>query len=167
VTKKAQTILLAVIGVVAILVIAIVGVGVWVARSMVNNTDMDQASATQTMEDVRARFAHATPVLDIRPGALTMSRRPPDVQPPGELKTLHILRWDVHEERLTRVDVPFWLLRMRNGPIDVMYEGDPNPSGLRMKTSTSIRVADIERFGPALLVDGDMPDGGHVVIWSE
>ena len=56
---------------------------------------------------------------------------------------------------------------MRNGPIDVMYEGDPNPSGLRMKTSTSIRVADIERFGPALLVDGDMPDGGHVVIWSE
>jgi hypothetical protein len=166
-TKKQQTILLAVIGILAILVIVVVGVGVWVVRSMVNNTDMDQAAATKTMEDVRARFGQAMPVFDVRPSGVTMSRVPPDTPPPSELKTLHILRWDVHEERLTRVDIPFWVIRMRNSSLDVMNDGSVSPGGARLRTSTKIRVEDIERFGSALLVDGDMPDGGHLVIWSE
>ena len=165
-TKKQQTILLSIIGVVVILVIAVVGVGVWAVRSMVDNAEMDEAAATKTMEDVRARFAHAAPVLDFRPEGLTLSRRPPDTRPPGELKTLHVIRWDVHEEHLTRIEIPFWVLRLRDGPIDVSYEGESR-DGLRTRTRSSVRVSDIERFGSALLVDGDMPDGGHVMVWSD
>jgi len=119
------------------------------------------------MEDVRARFEHASPVLDVRPGSLTLSRRPPDVKPAGELKTLHILRWDVHEERLSRLEVPFWLLRLSDDPIDVIYEDQPNRSGMKVRTPSSVNVEDIERFGPALLVDGDMPDGGRLIVWSD
>jgi len=167
VTKKAQTILLAIIGVVVIVVICVVGVGVWAVRSMVNNADMDPATATKAMGDVRARFGQVMPVFDVQPSGVTMSRVPPDKRPPGELKTLHILRWDVHEERLTRVDVPFWMIRMRNSSFDVMNDGTVNPGGVRLRTSTKIRVDDVERFGSALLVDGDLPDGGHLVIWSE
>jgi hypothetical protein len=65
------------------------------------------------------------------------------------------------------VDIPFWLIRMRNSSFDVMNDGRVSPGGMRLTTSTKIRVEDIERFGSALLVDGDMPDGGHLVIWSE
>jgi hypothetical protein len=167
VTKKQQTILIAVIGVVAILVIVVVGVGVWVFRSVVNNTNMDQTSAANAMEAVRARFGHEMPAFDVHPGGLTMLRRPPDAQPSGELTTLHVLRWDVHEERLTRADIPFWLIRWRNSSLDVTSAADPNQGGLRVRTATTIRVSDIERFGSTLLVDGDMPDGGHLMIWSE
>lgn len=166
-TKKQQTILLAIVGVVAIVAIVVVGVGMWAVRSMVANTDMDQASAAKTMDDVRARFGQVMPVFDVRPSGVSMARTPPDTRPPGELTTLHILRWDVHEERLTRVDIPFWLIRMRNSSFDVMNDGSVSPGGVRLRTSTKIRVEDIERFGSALLVDGDMPDGGHLVIWSE
>jgi hypothetical protein len=167
VTKKAQTILLGIIGVGAVLVIVVVGVGVWVVRSVVDNTDMDQASAAKAIEAVRARFGHVMPAFDVRPGGVTMSRRPPDAQPSGELKTLHVLRWDVHEERLTRADIPFWVIRWRNSSIDVVSAGDPNQGGVQVRTSTTIRVSDVERFGSTLLVDGDMPDGGHLMIWSE
>jgi hypothetical protein len=167
VTKKAQTILLAIIGIGLVVVIVVVGVGVWAVRSMVNNADMDPATATKAMDDVRARFGQVTPVFDVRPSGVTMSRVPPDTRPPGELKTLHILRWDVHEERLTRVDIPFWMIRMRNSSIDVMSDGTVSPGGASLRTSTKIRVEDVERFGSALLVDGDLPDGGHLVIWSE
>lgn len=166
-TKKAQTILLAIIGIGLVLVIVVVGVGVWAVRSMVNNADMDPATATKAMDDVRARFGQVMPVFDVRPGGVTMSRVPPDTRPPGELKTLHILRWDVHEERLTRVDIPFWMIRMRNSSLDVTADGSVTPGGASLRTSTKIRVEDVERFGSALLVDGDLPDGGHLVIWSE
>ena len=166
-TKKAQTILLAVIGIVAIVVITVVGVGVWAVRSMVINADMDPATATKAMDDVRARFGQVKPVFDVQPSGVTMSRVPPDTRPPGELKTLHILRWDVHEERLTRVDLPFWMIRMRNSSFDVMSDGTVSPGGAGLRTSTKIRVEDVERFGSTLLVDGDLPDGGHLVIWSE
>jgi hypothetical protein len=164
-TKKQQTILLAVIGVFVVLVIVIVGAGIWIARSLFDNVSMDEATATRTMDDVRSRFANAVPVLDVQPRGLTMSRQPPDTPPQGELTTLHILRWDVNEDRLTRIELPFWLLRLRDSPIDVMYED--GSSGLRTRTSTSISVSDIERFGPTLLVDGPLPDGGRIVAWTD
>lgn len=166
-TKKQQTILLAVIGSVAMVAIAVLVVGVWAFRSMVDNSQMDETSAAKIMEDVRERFQHAPPVLDLRPGALTLSRQPPESQPANDLKTLHILRWDIHEQRLSRIEVPFWLLRLNGGPFDVMYQSEASESGVRLAVPSSLHIADIERFGPALLVDGNMPDGGHLVIWSD
>ena len=166
-TKTQKTILLAVLGSIAMVVIAVVVVGVWAFRSMVDNTPMDETSAAKVMEDVRARFQHSEPVLDIQPGSLRLSRRPPDTKPAGQLKTLHVIRWDIHEERLSRIEVPFWLLRLSDDPIDVIYEDQPSESGLKVRTPSSVTVEEIERFGPALLVDGQMPDGGHLLVWSD
>ena len=165
-TKNQKTIIFAIIGVVVMLVIVVIGVGVWFVRSLVDKVDMDQAAATKTLEDVRAKFAPATPVLDVRPGGVTLVRQPPDTAPPGELKTLHILRWNEHESRLTRLEVPFWLLRMKEVPIDVFYN-DQAGSGARVRMPSTIRMSDIERFGSTLIVDGDMPDGGRLLIWSD
>jgi hypothetical protein len=57
---------------------------------------------------------------------------------------------------------------MKEMPIEVFYSDEASSgTGLRVRTPSTIRVSDLERFGSALLVDGDMPDGGHVLIWSE
>jgi hypothetical protein len=163
-TRNQRTILLAVVAAVVMVVTVVVGVSVWFATSLVHNTDMSETAAMQTIDDVRARFGALPPVLTLQPQGVTMSRRPPDTGPAGDLKTLHVLRWDQFEERLTRVEVPFWLLRLRDGPIDVSYD---DGTGAGVKVPLTIRVSDLERFGPALLLDGSMPDGGHVVAWSE
>jgi len=161
-TKKQKTILLAVLGVVSVLAIAVIGTGIWVVRSMVENVSMNEAEATRSFDDVRARFGDTGPVISLRDGPVLL-RRAPETQTAAALKTLHILRWDGRAERMSRIDVPFSLLRMRDGLFRVKAEADTN--GLSF--STSLRVADIERYGPALLVDDSMPNGDHVLVWSD
>ena len=162
-TKKQQTILLAVLASLVVIVIAVVVAGVWIFRSIVHNETMTEATATQTLEDVRARFSGVTPVIALRPTGPVLLRAAPDTKPPGELKTLHILRWNIQDEEMSRVDLPFFILRMRDAPFQLQIEDDDVGSSI----STSLRIADIERYGPTLLMDNRLPDGGRVVIWSD
>ena len=166
-TKNQKTVLFVVIGVIVMLIVVVVAVGVFAVRSMFDNLATEQATASKTMDDVRARFAHAMPLMELQPGGVTLSRKPPDTPPSGKLKTLHVLHWNVHENRLSRIEVPFWLLRMRDSPIEVMYQSDPGAGGLQVRTPSRVRLSDLERFGSALLIDGDMPDGGHLLVWSD
>jgi len=161
-TKKQKTILLAILAIAGVLVIAVVGTGIWVVRSLVENVSMSEAAATRSFDDVRARFGDRGPVFGLRDGPVLL-RRPPETQPAATLKTLHIQRWDDHRERMSRIDLPFSLLRMKDGLFRL--KADPNATGLSF--STSLRVADIERYGPALLVDDNMANGDHVLIWSD
>lgn len=161
-TKKQRTILLAILGVAGVLVIAVIGTGVWIVRSLVENVPMNEAAATRSLDDVRARFGDTGPVVALRDGPVLL-RRPPETQPADTLKTLHILRWDGRAERMSRIDVPFSLLRMRDGVFRLKAE--PNATGPSF--STSLSVADIERYGPALLVDDNLPNGDRVLVWSD
>ena len=161
-TKKQKTLLLAVLGVVSVLAIAVIGTGIWIVRSMVENVPMNEAAATRSFDDVRARFGDTGPVISLRDGPVLL-RRAPETLTAAALKTLHILRWDGRAERMSRIDIPFSLLRMKDGLFRLKAEADTN--GLSF--STSLRVADIERYGPALLVDDTMPNGDHVLVWSD
>jgi hypothetical protein len=161
-TKKQQTILLAVLASVAVIAIAVVVAGVWIFTSIVHNETMTDATATKTLEDVRARFSGVTPVIALRPTGPVLLRPAPEGKPSGELKTLHILRWNIQDEEMSRVDLPFFVLRMRDAPFRLQIEGDDVAS-----VSTSLRIADIERYGPTLLMDDRLPDGGRVLVWSD
>ena len=161
-TKKQKTLLLAVLGVVSVLAIAVIGTGIWIVRSMVENVPMNEAEATRSFDDVRARFGDTGPVISLRDGPVLL-RRAPETLTAAALKTLHILRWDGRAERMSRIDIPFSLLRMKDGLFRLKAEADTH--GLSF--STSLRVADIERYGPALLVDDTMPNGDHVLVWSD
>ena len=154
-TKKQKTILLAIVAIAGVLAIAVIGTGIWIVRSLVENVSMNEAAATRAFDDVRARFGDTGPVFALRDGPVLL-RRPPETPPAATLKTLHIQRWDDHTERMSRIDLPFSLVRMKD---------DPNATGLSF--STSLRVADIERYGPALLVDDTMPNGDRVLVWSD
>jgi hypothetical protein len=161
-TKKQKTILLAILGVVIVVAIAVIGTGIWIVRSMVENVSMNEADATRSFDDVRARFGDTGPVISLRDGPVLL-RRVPETQPPAALQTMHILRWDGRAERMSRIDIPFSLLRMRDGLFRLKAEA--NADGLSF--SSSFRVADVERYGPALLVDDRMPNGDRVLVWSD
>lgn len=163
-TKKQKTILLAILGVVGVLVIAVVAVGIWAITSFVHNEEMNEVAASKAFDEVRARFSGIKPAVDLRPDGPVLLRRPPETtDPPRALKTLHILRWNLQDENMSRVELPFALLRMRDGMFRVKV--DPEAGG--PSSSMSLRVEDVERYGSTLLVDGAMPDGGRVLIWSD
>jgi hypothetical protein len=162
-TKKQQTILLAGLASLAVIAIAVVAAGVWIFTSLVHNEAMNEVAAVKAFDEVRARFGGAKPVVDLRPDGPMLLRRPPETDPPGELKTLHILRWNLQEDTMSRVELPFALLRLRSGLFRVRTEPDETGRSVSM----SLQVSDIERYGPALLVDGSMPDGGRVLVWSD
>lgn len=162
-TKKQRTILLAILGVGGVFVIAVVGTGIWIVMSVVENVSMDEATATRSFDDIRTRFGNTGLVIALRGDGPVLLRRPAETPPADTVKTLHIVRWDGRAERMSRIDLPFSLLRMRDGVFRL--RADPDATGLSF--STSLRVADIERYGPALLVDDDMPNGERVLIWSD
>jgi hypothetical protein len=124
---------------------------------------MNETTATKALDEIRARFSGVTPVIELRPTGATLLRRPPAEKPPGELKTLHVVHWSVEEERLTRVDLPFAILRLRDGLFRVRF--DRETGGVNV--STSLRVADVERYGPTLIMDDGLPDGGRLLMWSD
>ena len=74
---------------------------------------------------------------------------------------LRILAFDPSDGRMVQVSVPFWLLRMKshNATIDL--------NGSRMDLEDlRLTIQDLERQGPALIVDHQAPDGDRVLVWS-
>jgi hypothetical protein len=72
------------------------------------------------------------------------------------------MAFDSKDERVVRMDLPFWMLRlkMRGSRFDV---GGGNVDLAKLR----LTVEDLERFGPTLIVDHRGSDGSRVLIWSQ
>jgi hypothetical protein len=72
------------------------------------------------------------------------------------------MAYDPGEKHVVRVNVPFWVLRlkMRGTRIDV-GGNDVDLAKLRLT------VEDLERFGPTLILDQKDGEGARVLIWSQ
>lgn len=132
-------------------------------RQALEVTPVSQTDAVREFDAVRARFSGQRPLLEMRDGepALVGGRKG---EPPStvQLTTLHLMAWDEDEERLVRFSLPFWLLRMKSGPIGFSsYD-----SGF---DRVSLSSEDIERHGPGLILDASENERGRgrVLIWAE
>ena len=72
-----------------------------------------------------------------------------------------MLGWDCNDEELVRVTIPFWMIRMKPGDINVS-SGDGNRS-----VRLSLSADDLEGYGPTLLLDHTDEEGYHLVLWTE
>lgn len=164
--KKKRTWLWIVLGVFAF--IFVVGIGMvgftayWVTSNM-QFVATPEPEAARSFDEVRAKFPGQRPLIEFQDGArgaVTTNKAATDS--PVRLTTLHFLAFDNDEEQLVRIDVPFWLLRLKSGPIALSSYA----SGFddeRVKLS----VEDIERRGPGIVLDVDHPREGRVLVWAE
>ena len=61
-----------------------------------------------------------------------------------------------------RVNIPFWLLRMKMRGATIDFNGN------RMDLEDmKLTVEDLERFGPTLIVDHRSTSGERVLVWSQ
>lgn len=161
--KRKLTWLWILLGVFGFFIVAGIGTAVFAVYWLGSHMEFVESpapEAAKTFDEVRAKFPGQQPLLQFKDGeprALT------DTAPSSvRLTTLHILAFDDGEGRLVRVDVPFWLLRLKSGPISFSSYAD-GFDDRRVRLS----VEDIERRGPGIVLDLVEPNQGRVLIWAE
>jgi flagellar basal body-associated protein FliL len=151
-----------------VFLIFVLGVGAVVVsvawfRQALHVTDVSKGTAEQQFDAVRAKFSGQRPLLEMRDGQPAfVAERKDEPRSNVQLTTLHLMAWDEDEEQLVTFALPFWLLRMKSGPIGFSSYA----SGI---DRVSLRVEDIEQHGPGLILDvtEDRRGKGRVLIWAE
>lgn len=162
--KKKRTWLWIVLGILGFFVVTGLGMAAftvyWLGSHM-EFVETPAPEAAKSFDEVRAKFPGQRPLLEFKdgqPGSVETTPTPSS----ATLTTLHIIAFDDKEGRLVRVDVPFWLLRLKSGPIAFSsYASGFDDRRVRL------RVEDIERRGPGIVLDLDRPNEGRVLIWAE
>jgi hypothetical protein len=145
-------------------VVAIVGAGFYFFTRHIETRTVSPAIASREFEEVKARFAGQKPLVELdRHGAFVRSN--PDRPAPlnGRVpEQLYVMAFDPDDGRVVRLTIPFWLLRMKTGGGSIDF------NGRRMNLEDlKLSVADLERYGPTLIVDHSSPDGNRVLVWSQ
>lgn len=164
--KKKRTWLWIVLGVLVVFVVVAIGgiiFSVAFLRQNMSVTGMSAGNADKEFEAIRTKFAGRPPLVQMIDGQPQYvgdrATHAPSTEP---LKAMHVMAWDDEEEKLVTFSLPFWLLRMKSGPIRLSaYSRGWDDRGV------SFRVEDIERNGPGLLLDVREEREGRVIIWAE
>jgi hypothetical protein len=159
--KTTKTVLVILVGVVLCVTITVVGLGVWFFASAIQTVAADPPAAAQSFADVRARFNGVDPILVMRDTGPEFVRQPPETPPGRKLERVRLIAWDPDENQLASVTIPFWLVKMRDGPFSI------SASTFVPHVRVSVRGSQLERYGPALLFDQQVEDGSRVIIWTE
>ena len=164
--KKKRTWLWVVLGVLAFFIVTGLGMAAFTVYWLGNHMEIVETpapDAAKSFDEVRAKFPGQRPLIEFRDGEPQgLSNDTAASTSAVSLTTLHVIAFDEDEGRLVRVDVPFWLLRLKSGPIAFSSYA----SGFDDRRAR-VRVADIERRGPGIVLDLDRPREGRVLIWAE
>ena len=123
----------------------------------------DEQAAMQQLDDVRKKFPGQQPLIQMVDGKPQLvTERASETPRQTTLSTLHVIAFDTDEGNLVSFSLPFWLLRMKSGPIRISaYQQGWDDRGV------SFRVEDIEKHGPGIIVDTTRPGEGRVIVWAE
>jgi hypothetical protein len=166
VKKKTATIVMVLLASVMGLVIVGVCVIAWIFVSVIDRTTADEPAAVRAFDAVRDRFDRAAPLVRLEESGPVVTRRPPAAGTRRPLSRLNVLAWDAEDGKLTKATVPFWLVRLKESPLELSAQGLSDGTGLRIGRSVKIRVADVERYGPSLLLD-EHHGSDRVLVWTD
>ena len=153
------------VGVTCVLaIVAMAGVGFYLVSRHVETRTVSPATASKDFAEVTARFVGRKPLVELdRHGNFVRSNpNRPAPRNPALPEQLHVMAFDPQDGRVVRLAIPFWLLRLKTG------RGSIDLNGSRMNLEDlKLTVADLERFGPSLIVDHTNHEGARVLVWSQ
>ncbi len=155
-------IIVGVLGLCVLALLAIAGAGVYFVSSHVGTERASASDAQRAFDQVREQFK-SPPLFTLDENDHVQTERPVDQLPAGSVHpgTLWVLAWDSNDERLVRVSLPFWLLRLGQHKVNVS-----GGHGFELER-LHLNIDQLERIGPALLLDHRPADRDHVVIWTQ
>ena len=152
------------IGIVAVFlgIGAIIAVTAWVSQNLNSRTSTAEEARVE-FEKIHQRFAGKPPLLEYKDGrpqyVAERTKAPPSQQ---QLQTLSVLVWNPREDELTSVNIPWWIVRMKSGPIEFSsYASGFDDEGI------NIRPDDIEKYGPGIILEIPAPRGARVLLWAQ
>jgi hypothetical protein len=156
-------VVLGLLGVGVVTLFAVAGAGVYFVSHHIALRRTTSVAALRTFDEARGAFKAQQPILEV-----DAFEHPREVRPLGDLPTspvkptnLYILAWNPDDSRLARVALPFWLLRMGRRKIDFMNDR----RGFDFER-LDLDVPELERIGPALVLDYRTTAGERVLIWT-
>jgi hypothetical protein len=153
----------ATIGGVVLVVLAFVALAVtgayFVFRHMETRSS-GEAEAVQAIEAVKARFGTRPPLIEIADPRRADIRINRSTDPaPARVNTIHIMNWKKETGELSRTEVPLWLMRFSS--VNILSQLGLAPPQFRLT------VADIERYGPGIVVDYATQGTIRVLVWVD
>ena len=164
--KKKRSWIPIVIAVIVLMVMAVAGVvivGISYFRQSMSVADMSEADAMSEFDKVRSRFSGQQPLIQLVDGRPEyVPERANQSSAQTTLSTLHVIAYDRDKGQTVTFALPFWLLRMKSGPIRISaYHQGWDDRGV------SFRIEDIEKHGPGIIVDATERREGRVLVWAE
>jgi hypothetical protein len=146
-----------------IALIAIAGAGMYFISQHIDTARTSGDDAQRAFET--ARRPYKEPLFELDRFERVQLRRPLRELPTSTTRPQHlwILAWDPDDERLVKVSLPFWLLKMGRRNIDIGTNGH---GGFQLE-QLDLDMHELERIGPALIVDHRAPSGARVLIWTQ
>ena len=165
--KRKLTWLWIILGILFVLfVVAAAGVFITVSYFRQNvqiARDISDADANRAFDEALAKFPGQQPLIrlvDGRPQFVADRANQSAAAKP--LTTMHVIAFDEDEGGLARISLPFWLLRMKSGPIELsQYSRGWDDERF------SFKVEDLEKAGPGIVMDVTRPRDGRVLVWVE
>jgi hypothetical protein len=158
-------IVVAVVAVGILGVIMLAGVGFYFFSQHVETEAITAEDAGTRFAEVRRRFDAERPLIELDEAG-DLLRTNPARQAPADAaapNSLYVMAYDPGDERVVRLSVPFWLLRFRKGGNARINLGGRDVDLEELK----LTVEDLERLGPALILDHLHPSGARVLVWSQ
>lgn len=164
---KARTwlwILVGFFGVCVLGLVLVAGAGLYFVSNHIAIRKTTSTEALRRFDNERDRFKAVRPIIEIDAMERPHEPRPVSEMPTSAIKpaNLYVLAWDPDDGQLARIALPFWVLRLGRQKVDFLKDAhDFNFNRLNLD------VRELERIGPALLLDYRRPSGERVLIWTQ
>jgi tetratricopeptide (TPR) repeat protein len=142
----------------------VAGAGVYYVSRHISMQQMSSPTALRTFDEARGRFEGGQPLIEVDNLERARETRPIAQLPTSPVKPteMRILAWDPEDQQLAQITLPFWLLRFGRQRIEVLDRRE----GFDLE-QMPFDVPELERIGPALVLDHRSPDGERVLIWTQ
>lgn len=162
--RKSRKTLWIVLGIAGFLVLCVLAFAAFGLYFLTRNLEMQPATmveAAHAFDEVRARFKEEPIITFDDNERVRLTRPPPGTPAAVKPASMHVMAYDDDDERIVRVTVPFWMLRMGRENIRLGTGDGFDFERLRLSAD------ELERYGPALLVDHRDRRGSRVLVWTE
>lgn len=146
------------VALIALALAALGGTGAYFVLRHMETKASAESEAVQAIEAVKGRFGVRPPLLEIvdpQRADIRINRSVDASQTP--VTTIHVINWKSDTHELMRTEMPLWLMRFSS--VNILSQLGVAPARFRLT------VADIQRYGPGIIVDYGSRGTSRVLVW--